>query len=92
MVLFAKEVVTCDRVMATIERFDHSTEPTSISPLPQDHLQSIFLWLNYANSALKKRLDSDGVSIFITHPNFVNFFIKITFLGDEKTIIEFAIR
>jgi calmodulin-regulated spectrin-associated protein len=55
MVLYAKEVVTPDRVIAAIQRFSHS-RAASPDPLPADHEEGLVLWVNKACSALKQRM------------------------------------
>lgn len=58
MVLYAKEVVTGDRVLAAIQRFNFST--SSPEPVtPQDHEQGLLLWVSHACSALKKRIEQE---------------------------------
>jgi hypothetical protein len=58
MVLYAKEVVTPDRVVVAIQRFSHS-RATSPEPLPSDHEEGLVLWVNKACSALKRRIEQE---------------------------------
>jgi hypothetical protein len=58
MVLYAKEVVTPDRVLAAIQRFSHSRGASS-EPLPADHEEGLVLWVNKACSALKQRVEQE---------------------------------
>lgn len=58
MVLYAKEVVTPDRVIAAIQRFSHS-RAASPNPLPADHEEGLVLWVNKACSALKQRIEQE---------------------------------
>jgi calmodulin-regulated spectrin-associated protein len=58
MVLYAKEVVTPDRVIAAIQRFSHSRDASS-EPLPADHEEGLVLWVNKACSALKRRVEQE---------------------------------
>ena len=58
MVLYAKEVVTPDRVLAAIQRFSHSRGAGS-EPLPADHEEGLVLWVNKACSALKQRVEQE---------------------------------
>jgi calmodulin-regulated spectrin-associated protein len=58
MVLYAKEVVTPDRVLAAIQRFSHSRVVNS-EPLPADHEEGLVLWVNKACSALKQRVEQE---------------------------------
>lgn len=58
MVLYAKEVVTPDRVIAAIQRFSHSRS-ASPDPLPADHEEGLVLWVNKACSALKQRIEQE---------------------------------
>ncbi|XP_069685522.1 patronin isoform X3 [Periplaneta americana] len=58
MVLYAKEVVTPDRVLAAIQRFSHS-RTASPEPLPADHEEGLLLWVNKACSALKQRIEQE---------------------------------
>lgn len=58
MVLYAKEVVTGDRVLAAIQRFNHLESITDV-PIPQEHEQGLILWVNHACAALKKRIEQE---------------------------------
>ncbi|XP_021925923.1 patronin isoform X2 [Zootermopsis nevadensis] len=58
MVLYAKEVVTPDRVVAAIQRFSFS-RAASPDPLPADHEGGLVLWVNKACSALKQRIEQE---------------------------------
>jgi calmodulin-regulated spectrin-associated protein len=58
MVLYAKEVVTPDRVVVAIQRFSHA-RATSPEPLPSDHEEGLLLWVNKACSALKRRVEQE---------------------------------
>ncbi|XP_023703294.1 patronin isoform X3 [Cryptotermes secundus] len=58
MVLYAKEVVTPDRVVAAIQRFGHSRDANP-EPLPADHEAGLVLWVNKACSALKRRVEQE---------------------------------
>lgn len=63
MVLYAKEVVTADRVLAAVQRFNFSgsapmSETGMIAP-PQDHEQGLLLWVSHACSALRKRIGQE---------------------------------
>ena len=58
MVLYAKEVVTPDRVVAAIQRFSHSRGVSS-EPLPADHEECLVLWVNKACSAMKQRVEQE---------------------------------
>lgn len=49
MVLYAREVVTCDRVAAAAQRFGGGAPPLSAS-----HEDGILAWVNAAGSALNK--------------------------------------
>lgn len=53
MVLYAKEVVTPDRVVAAIHRFTHGS---TMPDLPQDFEDGLLLWVNNAQRALTKRI------------------------------------
>lgn len=53
MVLYAKEVVTPDRVVAAIHRFTHG----KIMPdLPHDTESGLLLWVNHSQKALMQRI------------------------------------
>ena len=58
MVLYAKEVVTPDRVLAAIQRFHHSRSASS-DALPADHDEGLLLWVNKACSALRQRIEQE---------------------------------
>lgn len=55
MVLYAKEVLSPDRVLAAVQRFNHGPAP----PMPENHEQGLLLWVCHACSALKKRIDQE---------------------------------
>lgn len=63
MVLYAKEVVTADRVLAAVQRFNFSgsapMSETGIIIPPQDHEQGLLLWVSHACSALRKRVGQE---------------------------------
>ncbi|XP_067007915.2 patronin [Anabrus simplex] len=59
MVLYAKEVVTPDRVVAAIQRFSHSLTPSPVDTLPADHEEALVLWVNRACAALKQRIEQE---------------------------------
>lgn len=58
MVLYAKEVVTPDRIMAAVQRFQlgHSV---NFPPPPQDYEEGLLLWISSACSALKRRIEQE---------------------------------
>lgn len=56
MVLYAKEVVTPDRVVAAIQRFTHGQETPD---LPQDFEEGLLLWVNHSQKALTKRIQME---------------------------------
>lgn len=56
MALYAKEVVTGDRVIAAVQRFN----PELKEQMPHDHEQGLLLWVQYACTALKKRVQASG--------------------------------
>lgn len=58
MVLYAKEVVTPDRVMAAVQRFQHGPFP----PAPQDCEEGLLLWISSACSSLKKRVEQEKLA------------------------------
>lgn len=63
MVLYAKEVLTPDRVIAAIQRF--TLGRSAVPAVPESHEQVILLWVQQACDALKKRIDQElesGVS------------------------------
>lgn len=55
MVLYAKEVLTPDRVLAAVQRFNHGPAPS----MPENHEQGLLLWVCHACNALKKRIDQE---------------------------------
>jgi calmodulin-regulated spectrin-associated protein len=59
MVLYAKEVVTGERVIAAIQRFD--PQPHQIDA-PQDHERGLLLWISHACSALIAKIQADEIS------------------------------
>ncbi|XP_029167789.1 patronin-like isoform X6 [Nylanderia fulva] len=55
MVLYAKEVVTGDRVVSAIRRFD----PQAAVDVPSDHEKGLLLWINHASHALIAKIQSE---------------------------------
>lgn len=55
MVLYAKEVLSPDRVLAAVQRFNHGPAP----PMPENHEQGILLWVCHACNALKQRIEQE---------------------------------
>ncbi|XP_023316368.1 patronin isoform X4 [Trichogramma pretiosum] len=53
MVLYAKEVVTGERVIAAIQRFDPQPQALEI---PQDHERGLLLWIGHASQALVAKI------------------------------------
>nr|CAD7426198.1 unnamed protein product [Timema monikensis] len=58
MVLYAKEVVTPDRVVAAIQRFSQVRSPP-VEPLPSDHEDGLLLWVNKACCALRQKIEQE---------------------------------
>lgn len=57
MALYAKEVVTPDRVLAAVQRFNHGR--SQAPAMPENHEQGLLLWVSNACEALKKRIEQD---------------------------------
>ncbi|XP_060822635.1 patronin isoform X12 [Bombus pascuorum] len=55
MVLYAKEVVTGDRVVSAIRRFD----PQAEVDVPADHEKGLLLWISHASNALIAKIQAD---------------------------------
>ncbi|XP_039307077.1 patronin isoform X3 [Solenopsis invicta] len=55
MVLYAKEVVTGDRVVSAIRRFN----PQAEVDVPSDHEKGLLLWINHASHALIAKIQSE---------------------------------
>ncbi|XP_043271268.1 patronin isoform X3 [Venturia canescens] len=55
MVLYAKEVVTGDRVVSAIRRFD----PPADVATPTDHEKGLLLWISHASHALIAKIQTD---------------------------------
>ncbi|KAL0132336.1 hypothetical protein PUN28_000256 [Cardiocondyla obscurior] len=55
MVLYAKEVVTGDRVVSAIRRFD----PQAVVDVPSDHEKGLLLWINHVSHALISKIQSE---------------------------------
>ncbi|XP_014601148.1 PREDICTED: patronin isoform X8 [Polistes canadensis] len=55
MVLYAKEVVTGDRVVSAIRRFD----PQADVEVPNDHEKGLLLWISHASHALIAKIQSE---------------------------------
>jgi len=64
MMLYAKEVVTPNRVMAAIQRLNHVPHRTTIM-MPEDNEKAILLWVNRTVEALKHRISSSLMVGFI---------------------------
>ncbi|KAK9712450.1 Spectrin-binding region of Ca2+-Calmodulin [Popillia japonica] len=64
MTLYAREVVTPDRVMAITQRFSHTDK--SIAPsMPESHEQGLLMWISHTCEALQKKIEQkleSGVS------------------------------
>lgn len=61
MTLYAKEVVTPDRVIAAVQRFNHGRSPAP--PLTENYEQGLLLWISQACDALRKRIEQDLQSV-----------------------------
>ncbi|XP_043602302.1 patronin isoform X17 [Bombus pyrosoma] len=55
MVLYAKEVVTGDRVVSAIRRFD----PQAEVDVPADHEKGLLLWISHASNALIAKIQAE---------------------------------
>lgn len=55
MVLYAKEVVTGDRVVSAIRRFD----PQAEVEVPGDHEKGLLLWISHASHALIAKIQTE---------------------------------
>ncbi|XP_017797687.1 PREDICTED: patronin isoform X8 [Habropoda laboriosa] len=55
MVLYAKEVVTGDRVVSAIRRFD----PQAEMDVPTDHEKGLLLWISHASHALIAKIETE---------------------------------
>lgn len=60
MILYAKEVVTPDRVLAAVQRFNHGRNAPP--PTPENYEQGLLLWVSHACAALKKRIEQESES------------------------------
>lgn len=63
MTLYAKEVVTPDRVLAAIQRFSH--DKSSAPSIPESHEQGLLMWISHTCEALQKKIEQElesGVS------------------------------
>ncbi|XP_030749576.1 patronin isoform X3 [Sitophilus oryzae] len=56
MLLYAREVVTGDRVLAAVQRFGHGRPSTPASAAPATHEQGVLLWAQHACDALRERV------------------------------------
>lgn len=64
MTLYAREVVTSDRVLAAIERFKHEKSAPPLS-LPDSHEQGLLMWISHTCEALRTKIEEElqaGVS------------------------------
>lgn len=53
MLLYTKEVVTTDRVLAAVQRFSHGESPAPV--VPENQEQALLLWVGHACEALRRR-------------------------------------
>ncbi|GJQ85734.1 hypothetical protein Trydic_g12140 [Trypoxylus dichotomus] len=63
MTLYAREVVTPDRVLAAIQRF--SPDKSSSPSIPESHEQGLLMWISHTCEALQKKIEQElesGVS------------------------------
>ncbi|XP_031344044.1 patronin isoform X4 [Photinus pyralis] len=60
MTLYAKEVVTSDRVLAAVNRFNH--DRISVLSNPDNYEQNLLLWVSHACAALRKRMEQEADS------------------------------
>lgn len=67
MALYTKEVVTGDRVLAAIQRFNHLQSMEAVKS-PQDHEQGLTLWVDHACLGLSQRIQSDHGSSLHLEP------------------------
>lgn len=57
MLLYTKEVVTPGRVLGAVQRFSQGENPVPL--VPENHEQSMLLWVGHACEALKKRIEQE---------------------------------
>ncbi|XP_076270911.1 calmodulin-regulated spectrin-associated protein patronin isoform X4 [Rhynchophorus ferrugineus] len=55
MLLYAKEVLTNDRILAAVQRFSHGRNVSSATP--SSHEQGVLLWVQHACNALTDRVE-----------------------------------
>jgi calmodulin-regulated spectrin-associated protein len=60
MVLYAREVVSPDRVVAAVQRFNQGSQTTP--SLPENPEQGLFVWMSHACDALRKRIEQETES------------------------------
>nr|XP_008193061.1 PREDICTED: patronin isoform X11 [Tribolium castaneum] len=58
MVLYAREVITSDRVFAAVQRFNDGRQ----LQVPENHEQAVFVWMSHACDALRKRIEQETES------------------------------
>lgn len=56
MLLYSREVITSDRVVAAVQRFGHSRA----TQIPSTHEQGALLWIQHACDALKGRIEQES--------------------------------
>ncbi|KAJ8975827.1 hypothetical protein NQ317_003863 [Molorchus minor] len=57
MLLYSREVVTADRVLAAVQRFSHGRSPAP--PPPGSSEQGLLTWVSHACGALRKRIEEE---------------------------------
>lgn len=74
MTLYAKEVATPNRVMAAIQRLNHVPHRTTIV-MPEDNEKAILLWVNRIVEALKHRISSSQMVVFLLY-NYLKMYLS----------------
>lgn len=74
MVLYAREVVSLDRVLAAVHRFSNGRQVAQSTP--ENHEHGLFLWMSHACGALKQRIEQELDGGAVNGGGGVSFYLK----------------
>lgn len=57
MLLYTREVVTPDRILSAVQRFDHGK--TSVPNMSDNIVDQLLVWVNHACDALRIRIEQE---------------------------------
>lgn len=74
MLLYSREVITSDRVVAAVQRFGHSR--VTSTQIPSTHEQGALLWIQHACDALKGRIEQESGGV-VENGGSVSFCVRV---------------